>query len=605
MPNGPRRSLASDRGRWVRLAALLVIAALLYLPRLDRVPLHLGYDEIFFGLHAHALAETGHDANGRLLPLYLQAFPSANYWIQPAAPYLTALFLQVLPLSDSAIRLPTVMLGLVNVVLVYFIAWRLFGRELLALVAAALLVVTPAHLIHSRLGVDYLYPLPFVLTWVLCLLIFLERRQAAVLFAGTSALGLGFYSYVASVVMMPIYVGLTCLFLWWDREPRRSYVIAFAGFAWPLLLLPLFLLAHPEVIDGFRDRYGFRSVSPGSKLNAAGRLLDVLNTRTIQDRLSVYYNFFSPEFLFVSGGNNVTNSTRQAGVFLAPLAPFFAVGLYDAATRWTRHKALVVLGFLTAPVAAIIIVENYAVDRALGLLPFGVLLATFGLVRMWEASCRRAWRPFWVPAGLALVLVGLAYQAWKLVTAFALSGPSLALVAGGALVLATGYATERLQRWWPLAMALLLMALAQYPVFYRDYFGDYAARASPWFGNNIRGAIERVVALHDEQPAPAVYLSADIQHVISYWQFYLQMRGRDDLIPRGVVFKIDELDADAIPAGSLVVVGAQERPPVSLVERGAWREVATATDPNEFYSLLGPGQHVTLVIYRRQASAGH
>jgi hypothetical protein len=398
---------------------------------------------------------------------------------------------------------------------------------------------------------------------------------------------------------------LTCLFLWWDREPRRSYVIAFAGFAWPLLLLPLFLLAHPEVIDGFRDRYGFRSVSPGSKLNAAGRLLDVLNTRTIQDRLSVYYNFFSPEFLFVSGGNNVTNSTRQAGVFLAPLAPFFAVGLYDAATRWTRHKALVVLGFLTAPVAAIIIVENYAVDRALGLLPFGVLLATFGLVRMWEASCRRAWRPFWVPAGLALVLVGLAYQAWKLVTAFALSGPSLALVAGGALVLATGYATERLQRWWPLAMALLLLALAQYPVFYRDYFGDYAARASPWFGNNIRGAIERVVALHDEEPAPAVYLSADIQHVISYWQFYLQMRGRDDLIPRGVVFKIDELDADAIPAGSLVVVGAQERPPVSLVERGAWREVATATDPNEFYSLLGPGQHVTLVIYRRQASAGH
>jgi len=27
-----------------------------------------------------------------------------------------------------------------------------------------------------------------------------------------------------------------------------------------------------------------------------------------------------------------------------------------------------------------------------------------------------------------------------------------------------------------------------------------------------------------EEPAPAVYLSADIQHVISYWQFYLQMR---------------------------------------------------------------------------------
>lgn len=171
---------------------------MLYLPALDRVPLHLGFDEIFFGLHAHALAETGRDANGRLLPLYLQASPSSNYWIQPAAPYFTALVLQVVPFSDAAVRLPTVMVGLTNLVLLYFVAYRIFGREALALPAAALLALTPAHLIHSRLGVDYLYPLPFTLAWLFCLLSFLERKRNRTLLIGTSCLGLGFYSYIAS-----------------------------------------------------------------------------------------------------------------------------------------------------------------------------------------------------------------------------------------------------------------------------------------------------------------------------------------------------------------------------------------------------------------------
>ena len=98
-------------------------------------------------------------------------------WFQPIPVYFTALFLTVLPVSEWAIRLPTVVLGVTDIVLFYFVAARVFNRPFLAAIAAGLLALTPAHLIHSRLAMDFLYPLPFVMAWLLCLMAFVEQRR--------------------------------------------------------------------------------------------------------------------------------------------------------------------------------------------------------------------------------------------------------------------------------------------------------------------------------------------------------------------------------------------------------------------------------------------
>ncbi len=84
------------RGRPVHSAriALLVLTALaLYAWQLDRVPADLHDAEVQFGLHARAIALTGHDATGHFMPVYFyMAAIGDNVWFHPALVYWTAPF---------------------------------------------------------------------------------------------------------------------------------------------------------------------------------------------------------------------------------------------------------------------------------------------------------------------------------------------------------------------------------------------------------------------------------------------------------------------------------------------------------------------------------
>ena len=62
---------------------------------------------------------------GRLLPLYFTEpeFPPGR---DPALIYVTALGLKVLPFSEAGVRTPTALVAVLNVVLTFFVARRLF-----------------------------------------------------------------------------------------------------------------------------------------------------------------------------------------------------------------------------------------------------------------------------------------------------------------------------------------------------------------------------------------------------------------------------------------------------------------------------------------------
>ena len=336
------------------------IGTLLYTARLGDVPPYVMHDEAQGALQAHAIATTAHDLSGRLLPIYFTE-PEFVPGRDPLLIYYTAAALTVVPFTEAGVRAPTALVAVLNVVLTFIVARALFQSTAMGVMAASMLLLTPVHFIRGRLLLSPLYTIPFILAWLWALARFEARPTTRRLTAAAVPLALGMYSYLAAVVMMPVYLLLT-IAVAVTRVRLHQFAVAVAAFASLLLPMAAWYATHPERNAQIVSAY---------QLDAANAQVPV--ARWIHN----YWTFFDPSFLFVSGDASVINSTRTAGFFpmaFAVLLPFGVYGLLRA--RGPLHVA-VAAGLLTAPLVSIIS-GGIEMNRIMFAIPFGVLTAACG-----------------------------------------------------------------------------------------------------------------------------------------------------------------------------------------------------------------------------------
>lgn len=505
------------------LAAVLLASAILYTARLDRVPPFLSTDETAFALQAHAIATTAHDQNGRFLPLYFQVFE--NVWFHPALVYGMAPILAVVRPTAWAVRLPTVVVALASILLVCALARRLGTSTAAAVGGSVLLTLTPAHLMHGRLACDYLWPVPCVLAWLILLVDSHRLQSSRRFFAAGCVLGLGLYTYVASVVMMPVYLLLTYLALFVSGVRRlRPHAAVTAGFMLLVLPLAFYLVAMPQVYAGFVGRYGGTSVDLDVLQHPTGSF----SAHLIADRWPIYRSFFEWRFLFEHAETHLLSSTLMTGVFLKAMTILLPVGIYHILrNRRTPFTLLLLAVFFSAPLAASLIPEKYAIDRALALVPAGALIGAFGI----------DW----------LLLPRARFLTW----------PARALCLG-----------------------LLVWMIVQFDGFYRDYLTDYRGRAAFWFDGNHPGAFEPLVRQHPPDDRRFIYLSTGLPRIKDHWTLYLLSRQRTDLLKRTVFFSQQDLQLAFVKPGSLLLTGADDPIQRSFLKMEAVRAVDQVTDPD-------------------------
>lgn len=491
---------------------LAVGAASLYGTRLAFAPVYLIHDEVNFSLQAASLAATGRDLNGRLLPVYFSE-PEFTAGRDPMMIYATAAALQVLPLSESAVRLPTALVGVANILLLVWLAHLLFRDARLSLAAGVMLALSPGHFMHSRLALSVLYPIPFVIAWLIALRRTADEPSRLMLFVAGAVLGLGVYGYLASMVMMPLYLMLTAFVLAERRELKLVGWTA-AGFAVVLVPIVLWTIAHPE-------RYGdlLRAYRPGEVTgeSAVADAARVMSSGSWRAKLSEWWTYFDPDYLFVSGDSSMTNSTRQAGLLPLALGVFLPVGIWRLA-RARGFERLLLAGLITAPLAVVLTgVLHLHRYRGMFVLPFAAVVATYGLSVMWGSS-RRVWR-----------------------------------------VAAT---------------VLLLSVPVQFAYFYRDYMGPYRERSSNWYGGNLRGALLEVMR---HPPASGqVYLSRSIPYGDVYWRFYSQTLATAPAAP----LPLDsQLVSEQVFAPGSKAIAAIDEPLAGVLDRAGWRRDVVVSEP--------------------------
>ena len=449
-------------------AALILAGGGLYATRLGEVPAYVMHDEAQGALQAQSIAASGRDLSGRLLPLYFTEpeFPPGR---DPALIYFSALVLKVLPFNEAGVRTSAAAIAVLNVVLTFLVAQRLFQSTAMGLVAAAFILLTPIHFIRGRLLLSPLFTLPFILAWLWSLWRFTTEPTARRLIACAVILGLGVYSYLAAVVMMPIYL-LATLIVGVRRLGMGPVIKAGAAFAVTLVPMVAWYATHPERNAEIVSQYQ----------------LDAAASSPLGRWVGLYWSFFNPSFLFVSGDSSLINSTREAGFFPMAFAVLIPIGLYGLIRSKQPVQIAIVVGLMTAPVVSIIS-GAIEMNRVMFAIPFGVLAAAYGVH----------------------VLAQTRVMAARAVAVF-----------------------------------LVLSVAWQFAGFYSGYMGGYRLASASWFAGSAREALRATMHTASGTTGP-VYVSGEIDWVHRTWRFYAIADGKPDMIDRVVYTKTAPDDAAA------------------------------------------------------------
>jgi hypothetical protein len=216
--------------------------------------------------------------------------------------------------------------------------------------------------------------------------------------------------------------------------------------------------------------------------------------------VSLFWRSLDPSYLFLVGGGYAADSTHRAGVFLLSVMVFLVAGLHDIVSNGrTPIRLALIAGWLIPPAVMCLFAESYpyTIQRELVMVPFAILIATHGVERLIRARQRLLRAVVW---------------------------------------------------------GLFVVTLAQAAYFYRDYVTNYPARSAFWFGGNIQGALQEMIATARRDRPGAIYLTTDVHFIDWYWQLSLIEHDRQDLLPHTVYFEPTSLDTRSVPAEALVLV---------------------------------------------------
>ncbi len=352
------------------LILIVIFGALLRVVGLTQMPPALNWDEISHGYNAYSILKTGKDEWGQLLPI--TNFRAYGDYPLPLNLYLTIPFIAVFGLNQIGLRLPHALLGTFTIAAVYFLAQGVTKSKKIGLVASFLAAVDPWLLFPSR-AVFQSNLAVFFLTAGMAAFFNREKRKW-LLPLSCLFFGLTLFSYHSTRIFVPILLFVLVVIY------RKIKYLALVLLGVLLILLPNARVRSNVVFiinDGTINQIESLRATSSSPFK---RILYNKVTYFGSTFVRNYFNYFSPNFLFLKGGTQYQFSVPNHGVLYLVSLPFFYIGIFFL-VKGLKNKDYRLLFFwlILAPIPAAITTETNAVIRATTMLPVPEILISLGL----------------------------------------------------------------------------------------------------------------------------------------------------------------------------------------------------------------------------------
>lgn len=352
------------------LIAIVLLAAFLRIYRLDSVPPSLNWDEADAGYNAYTIAHWGRDEWGKFLPLVFTSFRDDKH---PVHIYLTAPIVGLFGLSDFTVRLTGAIIGILSVVVIFYLARTLFKSDLIALFAALFLAISPYHIHFSRGLWEVNFALFFFMLGLLTFYLAIQKKAWLINISFLS-FGVSLLSYHSSKIIVPPIVLMLIVFYF--KDLKKLSLNFYTG----MLVLAVFialLFIDPRLLGIARvkqTQFSEDIIEKTQTFQKTKNSLLGLGEITLRQ----YLTHFSPQYLFISGDQSPRNSVKIFGEFYKIDALFIVIGLLYLLKMRSKITLLVFAWLLLAPLPSSLVSGAPNATRAVFMMGSINIIAALG-----------------------------------------------------------------------------------------------------------------------------------------------------------------------------------------------------------------------------------
>lgn len=368
------------------LIIILIVAFLIRFVNLWSTPA-LNPDEAALGYNAYSLIKTGKDEHGISWPIHFKSFGD----FKPGGyVYLSLPFIKFLGLTPLAVRLPNFILSLLTIFFLYKLVLLLSKSNVLALLTASVLTLSPWHIHFSRGAWESSAALSFIIIGTYFFFKSIKEKFLLNFSLFVILYILSLYIYHSARIVAPS-LALTLVILYFKNLIQKL----------PQILIPIILgilLALPVVIsflnNGGTERFGGVGLTADQgPIWRANELINHHNNVKLINRIihnkrilyliswgQKYTSHFDLNFLTINGDEVPRSKVPEMGQIHLIELPFLILGLiflFKSTIYNLRSKIFIISFLLIAPIASSLTFQAPSALRALSMtIPLSILIAS-------------------------------------------------------------------------------------------------------------------------------------------------------------------------------------------------------------------------------------
>lgn len=348
-------------------------------------PPSLYWDEASLGYNAYTILTSHRDEHGEFLPI--SRFIAFGDYKPPGYIYAAVPSIALFGLTEFGVRFPSMIAGLLMVLVTYLFVYELFQNQRLSLLSGFLLAISPWGLQFSRAAFES--NLAAFFTVCAMYLFVLSRRKNWALVVSVIFFILSFYTFNANRVIAPLLlIGLSILYFK-DIMVNKRYLIISIIIGMSMIYPSITYLTNRESrvryqeVSIFNNLETIKLSNDRIKLDENSWIGHMLHNRRILfalDFVKHYTDNFSGRFLFTNGDVNPRLAVQEMGMLYLWDLPFLLIGLFILLKKkHNRTTLLLLFWFLIVPVPAATARETPHALRTLSMLPVYQILISYGL----------------------------------------------------------------------------------------------------------------------------------------------------------------------------------------------------------------------------------